>query len=108
MNEAHLHIDFSFWEKVWGMHGSFSIPRSHIVEITHAAPQSSWKDLRAPGTFLPGVIKAGTYYTPRGKEFWYVTRKNRQFVTVELRDERYKRIVLSLPSGTTLPEIPTR
>ena len=30
-----------------------------------------------PVTFIPGVIKAGTYLTNRGKEFWYVTRKNR-------------------------------
>jgi len=44
------------------------------------------------GTYLPEVIKAGTYYTPRGKEFWYVTKKG--CLVLELRDEPYKRIIL--------------
>jgi hypothetical protein len=106
----HLHIDngnlkigFSFWEKVWGFHGSFRIPLSHVREIKHEIPVTSWRELRIPGSFVPGVIKAGTYYTPRGKEFWYVTRWGKQFVTIELEHEKYRRIVLGLDEDEILP-----
>jgi hypothetical protein len=49
----------------------------------------------APGTFLPGAIKAGTYYTPRGREFWYVT-KDKDYLVLELQDEPFKKIILTL------------
>lgn len=100
---GNLAINLSFWEKIWGFHGSFRIPLSHVRELKHEIPVTSWKEIRFPGSFLPGVIKAGTYYTPRGKEFWYVTRWGKQHVTIELQNERYKRIVLGLPASEILP-----
>ncbi len=53
----------------------FEISLEHIVEVRTEAPETSWREIRAPRTYLPGVMKAGTYYTPRGKEFWYATKK---------------------------------
>ena len=103
IDNGNLMIDLSFWEKVWGFHGSFRIPLAHISGIKCEIPVTSWKELRVPGSFVPGLIKAGTYYTPRGKEFWYVTRWGKQFVTIELQSERYKRIVLGLPIGEYIP-----
>ncbi len=106
----HLHIEngnlligLSFWEKVWGFHGSFRIPLSHIIGMKREIPVTSWKELRVPGSFIPGVIKAGTYFTPRGKEFWYVTRWGKQYITIELQNERYRRIVLGLPESQFIP-----
>ncbi len=98
-------ISLSFWERVWAFHRSFRIPRSHVTGMSQALPPSTWKEIRIPGTFLPGIIKAGTYLTPRGKEFWYVTRRNPQPLVLELRDEKYKRIVLTLPAGTAAPAL---
>lgn len=49
--------------------------------------------IRAPGTHLPGVIKAGTYYTRQGREFWYVTAQ--RFLSFELHQEPYQKIVLT-------------
>ncbi|MEA5503902.1 hypothetical protein VB735_12425 [Halotia wernerae UHCC 0503] len=80
------------WQKVW------QIPLTHIEQVTTAKPQSNWKDLRAPGTSIPGVIKAGTYYTNRGKEFWYADRQTNYF-TIELQDESYKRIILTIENN---------
>ncbi len=90
-----LVIRLSFWERVWSFHRSFAIPRDHVGAVRAGAPKTSWREIRAPGTFVPWVIKAGTYYTPRGKEFWYVTRKSRP-VTIELSDEKYRRLVLGV------------
>ena len=104
INDYQLQIDFSFWEHLWGMHRSFRIPLRHISEVKRSLPASTWKELHAPGTFLPGVIKAGTYYTKHGKEFWNVTRKHPLPLTLELENERYRRIVLALPEHQKIPQ----
>jgi hypothetical protein len=95
LENSTLNIELSTVEKFFSLHGSFVIPWSHITQVKAAEPESSWWDLRAPGTFVPGVIKAGTYYTKRGKEFWYY-RQGKDPLVLELRDEKYRRIVLGL------------
>ncbi|MFQ4146776.1 hypothetical protein [Chlorogloeopsis sp. ULAP02] len=97
INENKLNIEFTFteqllavrWEKSW------SIPLAHIAQVTTAEPKSSWKELRAPGSFIPGLIKAGTDYTNRSKEFWYVNR-DKNYLTIELQNESYQRIILTI------------
>ena len=89
-----LAIELSFWEKIWSLHGNFQIPKSNIVSIGEGNPKSSWSELRVPGTFLPGFIKAGTFYTRRGREFWYVTRNTPRIYTIELANMSYHRLVL--------------
>lgn len=87
-------ITLSFWEKIWSVHGNFVLEKSNVSSVSLGKPQSSWKELRVPGTMLPGVIKAGTYLTNRGKEFWYVSRTNKFPITIELRSSSYKRLVI--------------
>jgi len=92
-----LRIDLEWYEQLWAFNWdkTLEIPLAHIASATTDEPPSSWTEIRAPGTFLPGVIKAGTYYTPRGKEFWYVT-KDKDYLVLELRDEPFKKIILTL------------
>ncbi len=91
-----LQINLSFWERVWAFffNQTLEIPLQHIRRVTIDQPVSNWSDLRMPGTYLPGVIKAGTYYSDRGREFWYV--RDERFLTLELEDEFYKKIVLTV------------
>ncbi|MEM6402291.1 MAG: hypothetical protein AAF757_19035 [Cyanobacteria bacterium P01_D01_bin.116] len=87
VKEQFLAVRFNkFWE----------IPLSHIQQVTTTAPQTTWKELRSPGTFIPGLVKAGTYYTGRGKEFWLVNKRKDNYLTIELQDENYKRIILTV------------
>ena len=98
-----LHIDFTFWEKVWSLHRSFVIPLEHVREVKHGLPKSTWWEVKMPGSFIPGVIKAGTFITRQGKEFWSVTRWGKQHITIELDHEKYRRIILALPMGELIP-----
>jgi hypothetical protein len=93
-----LTIELEWYEQLWAvtLDRQMHIPLNRIDRVTTSEPQSDWAEIRAPGTFLPGVIKAGTYYTKRGKEFWYVTT-DRDYLTLELRDEPYRRIVITIP-----------
>ncbi len=103
--DRHLHISFTPWEKLCGMHRNFSIPLSHIKEVHHTFPKTSWRELRMPGCFVPWVIKAGSYYTPRGWEYWFVTRLKKFPLILELRDEKYKRLVLGFEGQNEIPNI---
>ncbi|HIK33800.1 MAG TPA: hypothetical protein IGS17_11940 [Oscillatoriales cyanobacterium M59_W2019_021] len=90
-------IEWEWFEQLWGCtwEKTLEIPLAHIRQASNEEPPSSWMELRAPGTFIPRVIKAGTYYTSRGKEFWYVTR-DRDYLVLELEDEPYNKIVLTV------------
>jgi hypothetical protein len=92
-----LQIEFTLKEQLLAVrwHRIWQIPLAHITQVTTTEPQSNWKELRAPGSFIPGVVKAGTYYTNRGKEFWYVDRET-DYLTVELQNESYARIILTV------------
>jgi hypothetical protein len=94
ISNGKLRIDLGDLEKALAIKGGFEIPLQNIVKAGTEAHRTGWKETRAPGTHLPGTIKAGTYYTPRGKEFWYVTDKG--VVVLELENESYKRIILSI------------
>jgi hypothetical protein len=92
---SNLYIKFSVIEKILGVHWSFVIPLDTISEIRTDVSVNLPHGLRFPGTFFPGMIKAGTYLTKRGKEFWYTTR-NKKLLHIELKQGFYKRMILSV------------
>ncbi|MBC7825719.1 MAG: hypothetical protein H7126_18010 [Candidatus Parcubacteria bacterium] len=97
INHDRLRIDLNAWERILAFffNQTLEIPLNHIHQATVEKPETDWKEVRLPGTFLPGVIKAGTYYTSRGREFWVVNRDG-DCLTLELENEFYKKIVLTI------------
>jgi len=112
---THLSIHLDPHERFWALHlgATLEIPLAHIAQVSTTLPIGTWREVRAPGTFVPGMIKAGTYYTERGREFWYVV-PSQTVLCMDIREDYYKRIVLSLPDSeawcrditTTLADIP--
>ena len=94
LDEGSLVIKLRALEKLAAFHGSLRIPLDSIEKTSTDTPASSWRDLRAPGTHMPKVIKAGTYFTKRGREFWYVTKRDK-ILTIELKRGFYKRVILT-------------
>ena len=91
-------IELEFFEKLLSLHGDFKLDRSSISEVSTTKIDISWKELRAPGSFIPGLIKSGTYYTGQGKEFGYVSRSKPHQLIIELQNYTYKRLVLGFPT----------
>jgi hypothetical protein len=100
LNQNQLIIQLDWYEQIlaFTLHNPIVVPLEHLLQVTTEEPQSRWTDLRAPGTHLPGVIKAGTYYTRHGREFWYAT-VDRKFLVLELREEAYQKIALTLENN---------
>lgn len=100
-DKDHIRITLNLWEKILGFHGNFKIPKSHVLRISEGKPVWSVFDLRLPGTFFPGLIHAGTYYTTRGKEYWFTTLNRKKVYVIELQSENYKRLILGFTKETT-------
>jgi hypothetical protein len=97
ITDTSIILQLDWHERLWAFHLSprIDIPIASIRGVTVNEPRMEWYALRAPGTALPGVFVAGTYYTRRGREFWYVSR-NPNYLVLDIEGEYYKRIVLTL------------
>jgi hypothetical protein len=76
--------------KVWSFRRRLEIPLGHVRAAT-ADPQIGRERslaLRMGGTYVPGVIKAGTFVQGGERSFWNM-RNPDKVVVIELRDEPY-------------------
>ena len=98
---GNIEIQLEPMERVWSVHLAQRIEVSldTLERVRVGYPETTWKEIRAPGTYLPGMFKAGTYYTERGREFWYA-RKGQSCLCLDMAEGYYKRIVLGSIKAT--------
>ena len=91
-----FHFNVVGMHKLWAFKSQLIIPINHVVNAhqDHANIEK-WKGWRMPGTYLPGVITAGTYYNKGQKVFWDVC-KMKNSIIVELKDEDYNQLVIEV------------
>jgi hypothetical protein len=84
-------------DRLWALKSRLEIPLAHVVkaEIDPEVAQGWPKGIRAPGTHVPGVITAGTFYQEGERVFWDVHDPEKT-VVIHLRDERYARLVIEV------------
>lgn len=84
-------------DKLWALKSRLEIPVERIRGV-RADPEIArgwWKGLRLPGTHIPGVITAGSFYQSGRWVFWDVHDAARAIV-VELEDDRYDALVVEV------------
>jgi len=84
-------------DKLWAFKSSLEIPLVHIAGV-RADPQIAhgWgHGVRLPGTNVPGLITAGTFYQDGKRVFWDV-HNPANTVVITLRDERYDELVVEV------------
>jgi hypothetical protein len=85
------------WHKFLAMKSRIVVPLSHIREV-RADPDVKlgwWQGWRIPGTLIPGVIVAGTYYRNRHRIFWDVVHPKHAIV-VDLITHRYDKLIVEV------------
>ena len=84
-------------DKLWALKSSLEIPLRHIAGI-RADPSVAhgwWHGIKLPGTNIPGVLTAGTFYQHGKRVFWDVHNPGNT-VVIGLRDERYDELIVEV------------
>jgi hypothetical protein len=92
-----LHIHVQGFDKLWALKSHLEIPLAHISGIEPAVEEARkwWHGVKLPGTNIPGVITAGTFYQENNCVFWDVHHPDNA-IAIMLHDEEYQRLVVEV------------
>jgi len=89
-------------DRLWAFKSTLEIPLVHIAGVRADAEiaRGWYHGIKAPGTNVPGVITAGTFYQDGKRIFWDVHHPEKTIV-ISLHDERYSQLVVEVddPDG---------
>jgi hypothetical protein len=97
IQEGKLMLHVRGADKLWAFKSSLEIPLVHIVRV-RADPEAArgwYHGMRMPGTNVPGVITAGTFYQDGKRVFWDVHHPEKS-IAIDLHDERYSELVVEV------------
>lgn len=89
------------WHKFWALRSRIEVPLAHIRAVRKdRSVIRGWTGWRLPGTYVPGIIIAGTYYRGGKKRFYDVCNPERAIV-VELENEPYHELIVEVRNPLT-------
>lgn len=85
-------------DRLWSLKSTLEIPIAHIsaVRADTSIAHGWWKGIKFPGTQIPGVITAGTFYQHGKRIFWDVHNPDKTIV-IALHDDRYDELIVEVP-----------
>jgi hypothetical protein len=92
-----LILEVQGWDKLWAMKSRLEISLAHIKGV-HIDPDLKigwYGGLKMPGTEIPSVFRAGTFYVQNDWVFWDV-RHPEQAIIIDLADERYAKLIVEV------------
>jgi hypothetical protein len=95
--EGKLTVQVRGADKLWAFKSSLELPLVHIAGV-RADPEAArgwYHGMKMPGTNVPGVITAGTFYQDGKRVFWDVHHPEK-IIVIDLRDERYNELVVEV------------
>ena len=97
VEQENLVINVEGADKLWALKSSLSIPLAHVVKAEHnpEAAKGWWHGIKFPGTNIPGIITAGSFYQHGEFTFWDVHHPENAIV-ITLHDENYKQLVVEV------------
>ena len=94
--------------KLWAFKSQITIPVDNIFSAhQNFETIGSWKGFRIPGTHIPFVITAGTFYKSGKKIFWDVVNTD-NCIIVELKDADYNQLIIEVENPTEAINILTK
>lgn len=99
-NDNHFTFKVNGMHKLWAFKSELTIPFENIINA-HQDTESvkGRKGWRLPGTSIPSIITAGTFYKDGNKIFWDVSNIE-NCIIVDLKDEEYKQLVIEVENLT--------
>lgn len=93
-------------DQLWALKSSLEIPLQHVsgVRADPSIAHGWYHGIRMPGSNIPGVLTAGTFYQHGQWVFWDVHNPDNTIV-IELRDERYKELIVEVADPQAAVEL---
>lgn len=95
-----LVVRLTGWDRVWAVSSGVDVPLSS-VQAVRPMPQREARSiasgLRLPGSYVPGVIQAGSYRSMSGEWSFWVAYRAETVLVIDLEGERYRHLVLQVP-----------
>jgi hypothetical protein len=102
IEEDMLHVRLGLFDKLFCFRRDLTLPLADVEGVAvaprHLIPSVG---LRLPGTTLPGVIRAGSFGTGAGRDFWDVRRAQMLLVIALRPGAEYRRVILEVPDPST-------
>jgi len=97
VKEETIVFEVKGWDKLWAFKSQIEIPKKHItgVIIDTEIAKGWWHGFRAPGTQVPGIITAGTFYQDGKRVFWDVHNPENTII-INLDHESYDKLVIEV------------
>ena len=91
-----LFIEVLGTHQLWALKKNLEIPLSHVTGVSIDPNQTRYpQGWRAPGTYVPGLITAGTYHNDGKHYFWDVSDPHKA-INIALRDEYFAELTLEV------------
>jgi hypothetical protein len=93
---ADLVVRMTGMDQLLSLKSELRIPLAHVAGVERDTEEAAtwYHGVRFPGTNIPGVIVAGTFYAHEGRVFWDVHHANA--IAIRLHDERYVKLVVEV------------
>ena len=96
LTKDELVVHLRAWEALASVQRSIRVPLANVRGATEDEGfRGRELGLRAPGTGLPGVLHAGTFYKDGDRQFVFIDPNTHPLV-IELENEKWRRIVLGV------------
>lgn len=84
-------------DKMWALKSHLEIPLAHLLNarIDPEPARGWWHGVRLPGTQIPGILTAGSFYHHGGFVFYDVHNPD-QTIVLDLDHEHYKQLVIEV------------
>lgn len=91
-----LCVHLAAWEKLAALRGDLRVPLGRVRGATEDDGfGGSALGLRLPGTHIPFVLSAGTFFKKGDRQF-VCTRRTLQTIVIELAGDRWTRLVIGV------------
>jgi hypothetical protein len=98
-----IRLEVQGLDKLWALKSQLEFPLAHVRSVRKDAEPALgwWHGFRLPGTSIPGMLTAGTFYQHEGAIF-YDVHDPEQTIVFELEHEHYRRLVVEVehPAAT--------
>ena len=92
-----LRLQVKGLDRLWAMRSRLDIPLTSVrsARVDPKVARGLWKGVSAPGTHIPGLIIAGTFYQDDKRIFWDV-HDPQKTVVIDLVGQRYDQLIVEV------------